>query len=91
MVVKRKAGDNKGRKNLFKIKNIFSIFLTVLFFSYLLHSGWYILAYFCMGMLVGRIGEIIFEIKDNLFDKPFLHFLFGLAIPIQILYNIFTR
>lgn len=77
----------RGRKKLFQSDNLFGFMFMFVALSYALLHGYMVFAYFSMGLVVARIGEIIFEMKHNLFDKPFFHCLLFVGVPMQILYE----
>lgn len=93
MIIKKMvAAKGMGRKRMFTLDNILALIFVVIVLCYALINDLTIFAYFCMGMLVGRIFEIIFEIKEGIFDKPFLHYLLLVGMPAQWIWShYFTR
>lgn len=77
----------RGRRQLFQSDNVFGFLFMFITLTYALFHGYMVFAYFSMGLIVARIGEIIFEMKYNLFDKPFFHCLLIIGIPMQIVYE----
>lgn len=92
MIIKKiVAAKGKGRKRLVDVNNIMAFIFIIIVLCYALASGLKFFAWFCLGLVVGRIFEIIFEIKEGLFDKPFLHYLILIAIPIQWLWCHYSK
>lgn len=90
MILKKFAvAKGDGRKQLFDLDNLFCLLFILVVLTYALVHGRIVFAYFSMGLIVARIGEIIFEIKHNLFERPLLIYLLLVGIPIQILVDIF--
>lgn len=84
------AAKGEGRKQLVLLDNLLgSIFMIIVLCFSLIH-GYLIFATFGMGLMVARIGEIIFEIKLGFFDRPFFHCLLIIGIPLQVMWNIFV-
>lgn len=92
MILKRiTTAKGEGRKQLVNLDNVLAIVFMIIVLTYALCIDYYVFAYFTMGLIVGRVGEIIFEVKHNLFDKPFLHCLVLLGIPVQMVWNHFMH
>lgn len=92
MILKKMvAAKDAGRKRMFKMDNILALTFIVIVLCYSLMHDLKVFAYFCMGLVVGRIFEIIFELKEGIFDKPFLHYLVIVAIPVQYLWYHYLR
>ncbi len=90
MIVKRlAAAKGHGRKKFFSSDNLLALIFMIVVLSCALAQGYYMFAYISMGIIVGRVGQIIFELKCDLFDKPFFHFILFIAIPAEILWNTF--
>lgn len=87
MFPKVNINGKQGRKRILKSNNIvsslFMLWALILFFN----NGYEGFAYFGLGLLVTRIWQIIVEMKNNIFDKPFLHYLLLIGIPIQYLWD----
>lgn len=81
------AVRGEGRKKLFGFDNLLALIFIVIVIMSALAQGYYVFGYFSIGVIVGRIGEIIFEIKRDLFDKPFLHCILLLGIPAQLVWD----
>uniref|UniRef100_A0AAU8KZS8 Uncharacterized protein n=1 Tax=Pantoea phage Survivor TaxID=3232176 RepID=A0AAU8KZS8_9CAUD len=90
MILKRLAtAKSAGRKQFFHEDNLLALIFIIIALTFSLANGQYMFAYFCMGLVVVRVGEIIFETKRNMLDKPFLHYLLGIGIPLQVAWNVF--
>ncbi|QBZ70751.1 hypothetical protein pETSU_170 [Edwardsiella phage pEt-SU] len=88
MILKKIAAvKGAGRKQFFGLDNLLALIFIIAAITYSLANSQYMFAYFCMGLVVVRVGEIIFELKTNMFDKPFFHYLIGIGIPLQIAWN----
>lgn len=83
------AAKGSGRKLLFTLDSLLPIIFIVIVLTFSLRYDFMIFAYFSMGLVVTRVGEIIFEMKQDLFEKPFFHFLLLIGIPIQIAWDYF--
>lgn len=91
MILKRiVAAKGAGRKVIFSMDNLLAIAFIVIVLTFSLHNDFMLFAYFSMGLVVARVGEIIFEMKRDLFDKPFFHFLILVGIPLQVVWDYFT-
>lgn len=91
MIIKRlAAAKGEGRKKFFGLDNLLATIFMIGVLSFALAQGYYIFAYFSMGLIVARTGEIIFEIKKDLFDRPFFHLLILLGVPAQYLWNLIS-
>lgn len=89
MIIKKLvAAKDRGRKKFFGIDNLLATIFMIGVQTFALTQGYHIFAYFTMGLIVARIGEIIFEIKQNLFDRPFFHVLFILGIPAEYFWHL---
>lgn len=92
MIIKRlAAAKSDGRKLLLKTETLFPLIFMFIVVTYALSHGYRMFAVFSMGLIVARIGEIIFEIKRSLFDKPFFHCLLLIGIPLQYGWNVITN
>lgn len=90
MILKKIAAvKGAGRKQFFGFDNLLALIFIITAITFSLVNAQYMFAYFCMGLVVVRVGEIIFELKSNMFDKPFFHYLVGIGIPLQIAWNEF--
>lgn len=76
-----------GRKNIFSFDNIIALIFLTMVLVFALGMEYFIFTYFCLGILVVRVFEIIFEIKHNLFDRPLLHYFIMIGIPMQYLWT----
>ncbi|AEV89685.1 hypothetical protein OBP_248 [Pseudomonas phage OBP] len=85
------AAKSGGRKLLLKSDTLFPLIFMLIVVTYALSHGYRMFAVFSMGLIVARIGEIIFEIKSSLFDKPFFHCLLLIGIPLQYGWNVITN
>lgn len=91
MILKKIAAvKGEGRKQFFGMDNLLALIFIIVAVSASLASGQNVFAYFCLGLVVVRVGEIIFELKYNMFDKPFFHYLLGIGIPLQTAWNVLT-
>ncbi|QYN80138.1 hypothetical protein PQD71_gp188 [Kosakonia phage Kc263] len=89
MIIKRlAAAKGEGRKKFFGCDNLLATIFMIGVLSFALAQGYYIFAYFSMGLIVARTGEIIFEIKKDLFDRPFIHVLILIGVPGQYIWNL---
>lgn len=89
MILKKIAAvKGAGRKQFFGSDNVLALIFTFTVLTFSLANGQNVFAYFCMGLVVVRVGEIIFELKYKLFDKPFFHYLVGIGIPLQLAWNV---
>lgn len=89
MIRKFVAAKGEGRKQLVGLDNILALIFMVIVLCFSLLYGHFIFATFGMGLIVARIGEIIFEIKQDLFDRPFFHYLIIVGIPAQLIWDAF--
>lgn len=69
---------------MFGLDNLLALIFILIVLTFSLSLGFSIFAYFTMGLLVVRIGEIIFEMKEGLFDRPFFLYLLVIGIPLQL-------
>lgn len=76
-----------GRKNFFRHDNLIALIFITVVLGFALGLNYFIFTYFCLGLLIVRVFEIIFEMKQDLFDRPFLHYLVLIGIPIQLLWT----
>lgn len=86
-IKKLTAVKDTGRKNLFSPDNLFALIFIIFVVAFALVLHYFIFAYFTLGVIVVRIGEIIFEMKHDLFDRPFFHYLVLVGIPAQYLWT----
>lgn len=90
MIIKKlTAAKDRGRRKFFDVDNLLATLFMIGVQTFALSQGYHIFAYFSMGLIVARIGEIIFEIKQNLFDRPFFHLLFIIGIPAEYIWGLF--
>lgn len=83
------AAKGAGRKQIAELDNVVGCLFMAVVFSLAVIEGYVVFGYFGMGVLVTRIGGIIFEVRRNLFDRPFFHYLLLIAIPGEIFYDLF--
>lgn len=92
MIMKKIASAKSGgRKLLMKSDTLLPLFFMFIVVTYALSHGYRMFAVFSMGLIVARIGEIIFEIKSSIFEKPFFHCLLLIGIPLQFGWNAITN
>lgn len=85
------AVKSGGRKSLFGQDNIFAFAFIAMLVAFALLLSYKVFAYFTLGILVVRIFEVIFEMKGNLLDRPFLNYLILFGLPLQFLYEYFLK
>lgn len=85
------AAKGEGRKVLFNFETLLPLLFLLIVLSYAFALGFRLFAVFAMGVIVARIGEIIFEVKSNLFEKPFFHCLLLIGIPLQYIWNVISN
>lgn len=83
------AVKDGGRKSLFSQENLFALIFIVMIVTIALILNYGIFAYFTLGVLVVRIFEIIFELKDNMLDRPFLNYIVLVGLPVQFLWTLY--
>lgn len=82
------AVKGEGRKQLFGMDNVLALIFIITALSFSLANGQNMFSYFCMGLIVVRVGEIIFGLKGDILERPFFHYLLGIGIPLQVLWNV---
>lgn len=85
------AVKSGGRKSLFGQDNLFALLCIIMIVVFALLLNYKVFAYFTLGILVVRLFEVIFEIKGNLLDRPFLNYLVLFGLPLQFLYEYFLK
>lgn len=83
------AVKDRGRKSLFSQDNLLAFIFVVMVVTIALILNYGIFAYFTLGVLVVRTFEIIFELKNNMLDKPFLNYIVLLGLPAQCLWALY--
>lgn len=83
------AVKDGGRKTLFTQDNLFALIFVILLVALALVLNYGIFAYFTLGAVVVRVFEVIFELKGNILDKPFLSVLIMIGVPSQFLWTLY--
>lgn len=81
------AVKNGGRKQLLGVDNIMALCFIVIVICFAIKLGYGIFGWFTIGILIVRLAEVIFEMKEYLFDRPFFHYLIMVGIPAQALWS----
>jgi hypothetical protein len=90
MSLKRLAAvKDGGRKTLFSQENLYAFIFLVMVVTIALILNYGVFAYFTLGVLVTRLFEVIFELKGNMLDKPFLMYVLGIGVPAQFLWTFY--
>lgn len=76
-----------GRRQFFSGDNIITLVFLVIVLIFATSLNFFVFTYFCLGLLVVRIFEIIFEMKQHLLDRPLLHYLVLVGIPLQYIWD----
>lgn len=86
MIIKKiTAAKGAGRRQVATFDNVVGFLFMMFIFMVSVTEGYTVFGYFGMGLLITRIGGIIFEVSRNLFDRPFFHYLLLVGIPAQYL------
>lgn len=83
------AVKDRGRKSFFSQDNLLAFIFVIMVVTIALILNYGVFAYFTLGALVVRIFEIIFELKNNMLDKPFLNYIVLLGLPAQCLWTLY--
>lgn len=83
------AAKGDGRRQIAALDNVVGCIFMAVVFALAVVENYVVFGYFGMGILLTRIGGIIFEIRRNLFDRPFFHYLLLIGIPAEIFYSFY--
>jgi hypothetical protein len=81
------AVKGRGRRNIFSFDNTIALIFLIVVLGFAMGLNYFIFTYFCLGVLVVRVFEIIFEIKHNLFERPLIHYFILVGIPMQYIWS----